>query len=93
MMTTIDLDLLSTVTGGRQQQAAPQQQPGDQGTAQPGEGGGMPPWVSGIFSFLQSPQFGQIVSSFQDWLGQFMQQGQTQASAQPQQQAQQQDAA
>lgn len=92
MMTTIDLQLLSTVTGGRQQQAAQQQQPGDQAAAQPGEGGGMPPWVSGLFNFLQSPQFGQIVNQFQSWLSQFSQSGQTQASAQPQQ-AQQEDAA
>ncbi|HEY3803147.1 MAG TPA: hypothetical protein VGL61_11100 [Kofleriaceae bacterium] len=91
-MTTIDSHLLSTVTGGRQQQQAPQQAQqapaqddgGDpsQGQGQP-TGGGGGNFLSGIMGFLQSPQFGQILGGIEGLISQFSGHGQ------PQQQQQQ----
>ncbi|HEY1815437.1 MAG TPA: hypothetical protein VGG74_23975 [Kofleriaceae bacterium] len=80
-MTTIDSHLLSTVTGGRQQQQAPQQPQqqapqddgGDpsqgQGQGQSCQGGGN--FLSSIMGFLQSPQFSQILGGIQGLVSQF----------------------
>jgi hypothetical protein len=94
-MTTIDSNLLATVTGGRQQQQAPQQQQqqaqpqdggDDQGQAQAGQGcqmgGGN--FLSSIMGFLQSPQFGQIVSTIGGLVSQFSGHGQQQQQQQQQ---------
>jgi hypothetical protein len=93
-MTTIDSNLLATVTGGRQQQQAPQQQQPqqpqddggqDQGQPQGGQACGMGGnFLSSIMGFLQSPQFGQILSTISGLVSQFGHGGQ-QAQQQQQQ--------
>ena len=91
-MTTIDPALLATVTGGAQQCPAQtqQQQPqqGDdqqQADASGGGGGGFLAGLNQFLTFLQSPNFGQIIGGLQGILGTFAGQGSSQAS-QPQQQ-------
>ncbi len=88
-MTTIDAELLTTVTGGagarqqQPQQAQPQQQGDDQGA--PSSGGGN--FLAGFdqfLGFLQTPQFASFIGQIRGLLGQI---GQPQA--QPQQEQQQ----
>ena len=94
-MTTIDISLLSTVTGGAcRQQQQQQQQPQQQGQPQgdDGQGGGGQPgaapgggdFMSGIdqfLGFLQSPEFGNFIGGIRGLFEKF---------AMPQQQQQQQ---
>jgi len=94
-MTTIQPDLLATVTGGARQQCAPQaqqqQQGGDDqqqaGADQQGAGGGgLLAGLDGFLSFLQSSNFGQIIGGLRGILGTFASQGQGSQASQPQQQ-------
>jgi len=79
-MQTIDLDLLTTVTGGQQ---APNQGPSQQDQGQ-GQGGS---WMSGLdqfFQVLQSPGFSQVIGGLRDILGSFASGGQQQQQGDPQ---------
>jgi hypothetical protein len=91
MMTTIDVNLLSMVTGGGKGQPGatqPQQQPGDQASAQPG-GGGFMDFLSQIQSWLGtigsgSQHLQQIFAGIQGLIGDIQP---LMAQAQPSQQA------
>jgi hypothetical protein len=86
-MTTIDVQLLTTVTGGagaRQQQQQQQAQPqdgDDQQAAPSGGGGGFFAGLDQFLGFLQTPQFASLIGQLRGLFGQV---------SQPQQQEQQQ---
>ncbi|HEX4456194.1 MAG TPA: hypothetical protein VH143_35275 [Kofleriaceae bacterium] len=85
-MTTIDVELLTAVTGGagaRQQQPQPQPQ-GDDQAAPSGGGGGFMAGFDQFLGFLQTPQFASFIGQLRGLLGQI---GQPQAQ-QPQEQEQ-----
>jgi hypothetical protein len=83
-MTTIDVQLLTTVTGGagaRQQQQQAQPQDGDDQQAAPSGGGGFFAGLDQFLGFLQTPQFASLIGQLRGLFGQV---------SQPQQQEQQQ---
>jgi hypothetical protein len=87
-MTILDLDQLTTVTGGRggfaPRQQQQQQQQGAQPQGDPAQGGDFLSGLDQFLSFFQSDSFQQILGGLRGMLGQFGGAQQQPQQAQPQ---------